>query len=315
LLRRALSNLLGNATRYATPGSCIEIQISTPQAGQVTLAVQNQGQAIAAEHLPRLFDRFYRSDAARSQADRNHGLGLSIVAAIARMHGGQAFAHSDLSVTSIGLSLPADQDQPRRLFHPATGRKCRGCPQAAPRGDDMELRVRPQDGRPCIAERKHHALLEKRCLPGLAASAALGLPALAQGRIPDMQQAGALRYSCGGIGEDESTLMRAAMKDYPLSLLFAQKDGAYLANVAVEVSSGKDSSRFTANGPVCLIQLPAGSYKITATTREAQPDPGGRDRQGPASAGLPLLAASRRQAAAMPRAVQGRAVALLRARQ
>ena len=83
-----------------------------------------------------------------------------------------------------------------------------------------------------------------------------------------VQQAGVLRYSCGGIGEDESTLMRAAMKDYPLSLLFAQKDGAYLANVAVEVSSGKDSSRFTANGPVCLIQLPAGSYKITATTKE-----------------------------------------------
>jgi two-component system heavy metal sensor histidine kinase CusS len=110
LLRRALSNLLGNATRYATPGSCIEIQISMPQAGQVTLAVQNQGQAIAAEHLPRLFDRFYRSDAARSQADRNHGLGLSIVAAIARMHGGQAFAYSDRSVTSIGLSLPAGQD-------------------------------------------------------------------------------------------------------------------------------------------------------------------------------------------------------------
>ncbi|ACY35134.1 hypothetical protein [Comamonas thiooxydans] len=112
-----------------------------------------------------------------------------------------------------------------------------------------------------------HCLRNAACL-ALAASAALGLPALAQGRIPDMQQAGVLRYSCGGIGEDESTLMRAAMKDYPLSLLFAQKDGAYLANVAVEVSSGKDSSRFTANGPVCLIQLPAGSYKITATTRE-----------------------------------------------
>lgn len=115
LLRRALSNLLGNATRYATPGSCIEIQISMPQAGQVTLAVQNQGQAIAAEHLPRLFDRFYRSDAARSQADRNHGLGLSIVAAIARMHGGQAFAHSDRSVTRIGLSLPAGQDAQARV--------------------------------------------------------------------------------------------------------------------------------------------------------------------------------------------------------
>jgi hypothetical protein len=114
-----------------------------------------------------------------------------------------------------------------------------------------------------------HCLRHAACL-ALAAHAALGLPATAQGRIPDMQQAGALRYSCGGIGENESTLMRAAMKDYPLSLLFAQKEGAYLANVAVEVSSAKDISRFTANGPVCLIQLPAGSYKITATTSEGR---------------------------------------------
>ena len=106
----------------------------------------------------------------------------------------------------------------------------------------------------------------------LASSAALAQQAAAptdtQAHLPAQQTSGALRYQCGGIGVDESTTMRAAMKDYPLSLLFAQRDGAYLANVAVEVSSGKDSSRFTANGPVCLIQLPAGSYKITATTRE-----------------------------------------------
>ena len=114
LLRRALSNLLGNATRYATPGSCIEVQISSPDPATVTLAVQNHGPAIADQHLPRLFDRFYRSDAARSQADRNHGLGLAIVAAIARMHGGQAFARSDITATTIGLTLPAGPDsQPK----------------------------------------------------------------------------------------------------------------------------------------------------------------------------------------------------------
>lgn len=124
LLRRALSNLLGNATRYATPGSCIEVQIqSTSQdAAQgisldtaqetITLSVQNHGPTITAEHLPRLFDRFYRSDTARSQADRNHGLGLAIVSAIARMHGGQAFARSDMTATTIGLSLLADQNPP-----------------------------------------------------------------------------------------------------------------------------------------------------------------------------------------------------------
>ncbi|MDR3066792.1 MAG: hypothetical protein LBV05_14980 [Comamonas sp.] len=112
-----------------------------------------------------------------------------------------------------------------------------------------------------------HCLSKPACL-AVAASAGLALSALAQARMPEMQQAGALHYRCGGIGEDESTAMRAAMKDYPLSLLFAQRDGAYLANVAVEVGSGEGISCFTANGPICLIQLPAGSYRITATTRE-----------------------------------------------
>lgn len=104
------------------------------------------------------------------------------------------------------------------------------------------------------------------CL-ALAASAWLSLPTLAQGQIPEMQEAGALRYSCGGIGEDESTAMRSAMKNYPLALLFAEKSGAYLANVAVDIHSKQVSSQFTAEGPICLIKLPAGNYKITATTK------------------------------------------------
>jgi two-component system heavy metal sensor histidine kinase CusS len=74
----------------------------------VELAVLNQGPPIPAAHLPRLFDRFYRGDAARSQADRNHGLGLAIVAAIARLHGGHTFAESADGQTRIGLMLPAN---------------------------------------------------------------------------------------------------------------------------------------------------------------------------------------------------------------
>jgi len=105
LLRRALSNLLGNATRYATPGSALQICIEAGAGARVSLAVQNQGPTIAAEHLPRLFDRFYRADAARAQADRNHGLGLSIVAAIARMHGGEVFAESAAGSSRIGFVL------------------------------------------------------------------------------------------------------------------------------------------------------------------------------------------------------------------
>jgi two-component system heavy metal sensor histidine kinase CusS len=52
-----------------------------------------------------LFDRFYRGDPSRSHADRNHGLGLAIVAAIARMHGGRPLATSADGISSIGMSL------------------------------------------------------------------------------------------------------------------------------------------------------------------------------------------------------------------
>lgn len=119
LLRRALSNLLGNATRHATPGSTVvvEIALHAPSQGtepapalpqRLRVAVCNAGPDIAPEHLPRLFDRFYRAEAARSHADRNHGLGLAIVAAIARMHGGETWAESGRGQTRIGLLLPLD---------------------------------------------------------------------------------------------------------------------------------------------------------------------------------------------------------------
>lgn len=110
LLKRALSNLLGNATRYATPNTTVIVRIAAPQPGILELSVANLGPRISAEHLPRLFDRFYRADPSRSQASVNHGLGLSIVAAIARMHGGEPFAESSAEKTRVGLTL---QQAPR----------------------------------------------------------------------------------------------------------------------------------------------------------------------------------------------------------
>ena len=106
LLQRALSNLIGNATRYALPQSELLVRIERLD-GETALCVVNQGCTIATEHLPHLFNRFYRVDAARTGAIRNHGLGLAIVAAIARMHGGRTVAESHDGVTSIGLVVPA----------------------------------------------------------------------------------------------------------------------------------------------------------------------------------------------------------------
>lgn len=105
LVRRAVSNLLGNAIRYAAPGSRIEVRIERAGPQHVAIGVHNFGPVIAAEHLPRLFDRFYRTDPARSNAGRNHGLGLAIVAAIAKMHAGTAAAESNAQGTFIRFTL------------------------------------------------------------------------------------------------------------------------------------------------------------------------------------------------------------------
>jgi two-component system heavy metal sensor histidine kinase CusS len=105
LLRRALSNLVGNATRYATRGSVVCLEIVAQPGGGAQLLVLNQGQTIPATDLPRLFDRFFRVDSARGDGETHHGLGLAIVSAIARMHGGRPMAASFDGKTAIGLSL------------------------------------------------------------------------------------------------------------------------------------------------------------------------------------------------------------------
>ena len=109
LLRRALSNLVGNATRFATPGSTIRVEIAELSQARASIVVVNRGQTIAADHLPRLFDRFFRGDGARTHADEHHGLGLSIVAAVARMHAGHPVARSEDGVTSIGVVLSTNR--------------------------------------------------------------------------------------------------------------------------------------------------------------------------------------------------------------
>ncbi len=107
LFKRALSNLLGNATRFATRGSAVLIAITHEGDQQVRVEVQNQGAAIAPEALPRLFDRFFRADESRccDGGEQHHGLGLAIVAAIARMHAGRTLADSADGCTRVGFTL------------------------------------------------------------------------------------------------------------------------------------------------------------------------------------------------------------------
>jgi two-component system heavy metal sensor histidine kinase CusS len=89
LLRRALGNLVANAVRHARPGSAIRLT-ATRDADGWLLAVENEGEPLPEAALARLFDRFYRVDAARADAAPSSGLGLAIVRSIMALHGGEA---------------------------------------------------------------------------------------------------------------------------------------------------------------------------------------------------------------------------------
>ena len=106
LFKRALSNLLGNAARFGRRGSTVLVRIAPEAAEHVRVVVQNEGEAIDAQALPRLFDRFFRAEASRHcPEDQHHGLGLAIVAAIARMHAGQTLAEHQGGLTRVGFTL------------------------------------------------------------------------------------------------------------------------------------------------------------------------------------------------------------------
>ncbi|CAI0829864.1 heavy metal sensor histidine kinase [Serratia ficaria] len=91
LFQRALSNLVANAVRYADENSRIRLWVGR-EAGATAVRVINQGPPLAAAHLDKLFDRFYRADPARSAGVHASGLGLSIVRAIMTLHGGEVSA-------------------------------------------------------------------------------------------------------------------------------------------------------------------------------------------------------------------------------
>lgn len=106
LIVQAIVNLLDNAINYSKAGSTVHIAASC-QADEVTVCVQDEGIGIPQEHLPRLFERFYRVDKARSRERGGTGLGLAIVKHIAQVHGGQVSVASTLGEGStFTLRLP-----------------------------------------------------------------------------------------------------------------------------------------------------------------------------------------------------------------
>jgi len=121
MLRRALSNLLANAIRHTPAKNTVWVRLSADQ-DEIRVVVENPGAEIPPEHLPRLFDRFYRVDPSRQRGgEEGAGLGLAIVKSIVKAHGGNVRVTSAGGCTRFELGFDA-------------GRGERASLQAAPSG-------------------------------------------------------------------------------------------------------------------------------------------------------------------------------------
>ena len=107
-LRAAVSNLLDNAVKYSGEHVEILVRLDTPDEKRVTVSVRDRGVGIKAEELKRIFKRFYRVSNRSLSHVKGTGLGLFIVRAIARKHGGRVFAESEGEGrgTTMVLELP-----------------------------------------------------------------------------------------------------------------------------------------------------------------------------------------------------------------
>lgn len=95
-LAQVLGNLLDNAVRHSAAGGLVTVVARLRDHGRVvSIAVADQGEGIAPEHVPHLFERFYRADAARDREHGGSGIGLAIVKALVEAHGGTVAASSD----------------------------------------------------------------------------------------------------------------------------------------------------------------------------------------------------------------------------
>jgi signal transduction histidine kinase len=118
-LEQAVQNLAANALRHTQPGGRITVEATPADGDRIRLAVRDVGEGIRQEHLPFVFDRFYKADASRAAA-AGSGLGLSIVKAIAQRHGGEVGARSVPHVETVfEMLLPRTQPQVAGALHGA----------------------------------------------------------------------------------------------------------------------------------------------------------------------------------------------------
>jgi signal transduction histidine kinase len=111
-LHQVLFNLVDNAVRFTPDGGSVTVR-ARRDGGSVEVSVADTGIGIAAEHLPRLFERFYRADQARAREDGGTGIGLAIARSVVEAHGGTISASSEPGRGSVfRFDLPVASERP-----------------------------------------------------------------------------------------------------------------------------------------------------------------------------------------------------------
>jgi heavy metal sensor kinase len=122
-LRQVFYNLLDNAIKYTPAGGRIEVRLHDRD-GTAIVTLHDTGIGIPPEHLPRVFDRFYRVDKARSRAEGGTGLGLSIAQSIIAAHGGRIELESQLGQgTACTVTLPQEPNHSPGISGPSAGNR------------------------------------------------------------------------------------------------------------------------------------------------------------------------------------------------
>jgi len=116
LIHQVVYNLVDNAVKFVQQGGYLEFGYRN-DGGMTFISVKNSGEGVAPEEIPKLFDRFYKSDKSRSLDKNGVGLGLSIVKTIVNLHNGEIFVRSEPGqYTEFVFSLPTSQQNKKSLL-------------------------------------------------------------------------------------------------------------------------------------------------------------------------------------------------------